>query len=338
MSSTAEAAIVASGLRREFYPRHRFFRAGEPIVAVDSIDLMVGKGMVFGMLGPNGAGKTTTIKMISTLLVPTAGRATVAGYDVSRAEQEVRKRIGVLLGGDRGLYGKIPAVDNLRFFAALYGVPADLTEERVQRLLDMTGLTGRQQERVEGFSRGMKQRLHLAKALIHDPEIVILDEPTIGLDPDAAVQLRAVVRSLVPEKTVLLTTHYLAEADELCDRIAIIDQGRIIAEDTPAGIKRLVGSGSVLDILVRGHPRETTVDAIRLSSHSDSVSLVPLDRDGVSRIEIAGDCAWISERVVPILIADGYPVLEVRRREVSLEEAFLTLTNGAHRVSAGAST
>jgi ABC-2 type transport system ATP-binding protein len=324
-------AIHARDLSRTFYPRQGFFRKGDPMVAVDRVNLNVEAGTIFGLLGPNGAGKTTTIKMLSTLLIPTSGAASVAGFNVSSQEHEVRQRLGVLLGGDRGLYGKISAADNLRFFATLYGVPQSDVEDRVQSLLRLTGLSHRQSERVEGFSRGMKQRMHLARALIHEPDVVILDEPTIGLDPDAAVQLRNVVRSLVPHKTVLLTTHYLAEADDLCDRIAIIDGGRIIAEDTPQGIKRLVGSGEVLEILVRGEPGEMTLEALRMSSAPAPVRCRVNDETRTTTIEISDESLELSERVVPILIADGYPVLEVRRRDVTLEEAFLSLTgSGQH--------
>jgi ABC-2 type transport system ATP-binding protein len=329
-------AISARNLTRLFYPRQGFFRKGEPMVAVDGVDLTIPTGTIFGLLGPNGAGKTTTIKMISTLLVPSDGEVSVAGFDVASQEHDVRKRLGVLLGGDRGLYGKISAVDNLRFFATLYGVPPAEVEGRVQTLLQMTGLSHRQSERVEGFSRGMKQRMHLARALIHDPEVVILDEPTIGLDPDAAVQLRKVVRSLVPEKTVLLTTHYLAEADELCDRIAIIDGGRIIAEDTPEGIKGLVGSGEIVEILVRGYPADPTLEALRLSTNQSSIRAHSDRFSGTTRIEISSASSIVTERAAPILIADGYPVLEIRRCDVSLEEAFLSLTgSGQHGFTGG---
>lgn len=331
--SWSTLAIEAEGLCRSFYPLQGFFRKGEPMVAVDNVNLAVAAGSVFGLLGPNGAGKTTTIKMISTLLVPSHGSARVAGFDVATQEHQVRQRLGVLLGGDRGLYGKISAADNLRFFATLYSVPRLEIEDRVQAMLRLTGLSHRQTERVEGFSRGMKQRVHLARALIHDPDVIILDEPTIGLDPDAAAQLRNVVRSLVPEKTVLLTTHYLAEADDLCDRIAIIDGGQIIVEDTPAGIKKLVGSGSVLHITIRGIPPATTIEALRLCSGVEMVRSLPDNEPGMTHIEITGDVECMTEWTVPILIADGFPVVEVRQRDISLEEAFLSLTgSGEHGI------
>jgi ABC-2 type transport system ATP-binding protein len=320
-------AIWTQDLRREFHPHQGFFRKGAPMVAVDGVNLNVEAGTVFGLLGPNGAGKTTTIKMISTLLLPTSGQAAVAGYDVVRQEHEVRRRLGVLLGGDKGLYNKLPAVDNLRYFAALYGVPSRETEARVQELLEMTGLAHRQTERVEGFSRGMKQRIHLAKALIHNPDVVILDEPTIGLDPDAADQLRHVVRGLVPQRTVLLTTHYLAEADDLCDRIAIIDQGRIVAEDTPEGIKRLVGGGSVLEILVYGRPTSTTIDSMKRVSGIERIACRPGPDPDVSVIEIAtGTDDWSADPLLRLLVAENYSIVEIRNRQVTLEEAFLSLT------------
>lgn len=332
--SATESVIQASDLSRTFHPMQGFFRKGDPMVAVDNVNINVEAGTIFGLLGPNGAGKTTTIKMLSTLLIPSSGSARVAGYDVATEEHEVRRRLGVLFGGDRGLYGKIPAVDNLRFFATLYGVSRAEIEDRVQAMLTLTGLASRQRERVEGFSRGMKQRLHLAKALIHDPEVVILDEPTIGLDPDAAVQLRNVVRSLVPAKTVLLTTHYLAEADELCDRIAIIDGGRIIAEETPEGIKRLVGAGSVLQIDVRGVLDPQTVEALRRCPGVESVECRSGSDQCITGLEITGDPVYMTESTIPVLIAGGYPVLEVRQRDISLEDAFLSLTgSGQHGFS-----
>jgi ABC-2 type transport system ATP-binding protein len=327
-------AIETHGLGRTFYPHQRLLSRGSPEVAVEDVNLQVSAGTIFGLLGPNGAGKTTTIKMLSTLLIPSRGTATVAGFNVVSHEQEVRKRLGVLLGGDRGLYGKISAVDNLRFFATLYGVPRDRVEPRVQGLLEQTGLSHRQGERVEGFSRGMKQRLHLAKALIHDPDVVILDEPTIGLDPDAAVQLRSVVKSLVPEKTVLLTTHYLQEADELCERIAIIDGGRIIVEDTPQGIKQVVESGSSIHIAVIGAPCQETIEALRSCSGVEAVRTSSTGSDGTTVVEVTGVPDSLTRWTVPILIADGHQILEVRHQDVTLEQAFLSLTGaGQHGMS-----
>src|SRR5918911_4185796 len=233
------AAIEAEALRRTYKQTSGFLRRRtKTIEAVRGIDFEVAEGELFGLLGPNGAGKTTTIKMLITLLIPTAGRARVLGYDVVEDAREVRKRIGYVFGGDRGVYERLSGLDNLRYFAELYGVPPREQRRRIDELLELVGLKGREKERVEGYSRGMRQRLHIARGLLHDPEVVFLDEPTIGVDPVGARELRATIAALTDAgKTVLLTTHYMFEADALCDRIAAIAQGRIVAHGTPADLK-----------------------------------------------------------------------------------------------------
>ncbi len=230
-------AIVATDLRRVFRKWKGWFRSGEEVVAVKGVSFTVPRGSIFGMLGPNGAGKTTTIKMLSTLLVPSAGTATVNGHDVVADEVMVRRQLGVLFGGDRGLYNALSGWENLRYFSRLYGMRDDAIERRARMLLDRVQLSDRAGERVEGYSRGMKQRLHIAKTLLHDPAVLILDEPTIGLDPAAALDVRRLIADLVPEHTVLLTTHDMTEADELCREIAIVDRGEIVAQGAPEALK-----------------------------------------------------------------------------------------------------
>jgi len=166
------------------------------VEAVRGVSFEIAKGELFWLLGPNGAGKTTTIKMLITLLLPTSGTARVLGFDVAREAREVRKRIGYVFGGDRGLYERLSGLDNLRYFAELYGVEPRLQKHRIQQLLELVGLAGRERERVEGYSRGMRQRLHIARGLLHDPEVVFLDEPTIGVDPVGARELRRTISSL----------------------------------------------------------------------------------------------------------------------------------------------
>src|ERR687886_3133382 len=224
------AAIEAEALRRTYRQTSGFLRRRTKTVeAVRGIDFEVAEGELFGLLGPNGAGKTTTIKMLVTLLIPTAGAARVLGYDVVEDAREVRRRIGYVFGGERGAYDRLSGLDNLRYFAELYGVPARVQKKRIPELLELVGLRGRERERVEGYSRGMKQRLHIARGLLHDPPVVVLDEPTIGLDPVGARELRSTIGDLAQGgKTVLLTTHYMYEADALCDRIAVISQGEIV--------------------------------------------------------------------------------------------------------------
>src|SRR5919204_3481591 len=243
------AAIEAADLRRT-YKTHTgtFRRRAKEIEAVRGISFAVEPGELFGLLGPNGAGKTTTIKMLITLLIPTSGRASVLGYDVVKDAREVRKRIGYVFGGERGLYDRLSAADNLRYFAELYAVPPGEQKRRIAELLELVGLNGREKERVEGYSRGMRQRLHIARGLLHDPPVVFLDEPTIGVDPVGARELRATIASLAQEgKTILLTTHYMFEADALCDRLAVIAKGRIVAEGTPADLKRLVAERTIVE-------------------------------------------------------------------------------------------
>src|ERR1044071_863201 len=226
------AAIEAADLRRT-YKTHTgtFRRRAKEIEAVRGINFAVEPGELFGLLGPNGAGKTTTIKMLITLLIPTGGEARVLGLDVVKQAREVRRRIGYVFGGERGVYERLSGYDNLRYFAELYGVPPKLQKPRIEELLELVGLKGREHERAEGYSRGMKQRLHVARGLLHDPDVVFLDEPTIGLDPVGAREVRATIGSLTEAgKTVLLTTHYMFEADALCDQIAVISHGKIVAE------------------------------------------------------------------------------------------------------------
>src|ERR687887_951349 len=258
------AVIEASDLWRTYRTKTGAFRGrAKEIEAVRGVSFEVAEGELFGLLGPNGAGKTTTIKMLITLLIPTAGSARVLGYDVVKDAREVRRRIGYVFGGERGVYERLSGYDNLRYFAELYGVPPRLQKRRIEELLELVGLKGREEERAEGYSRGMKQRLHVARGLLHDPPVVFLDEPTIGLDPVGARELRATIASLTEAgKTILLTTHYMFEADALCDRIAVISKGKIVAEGTPAQLKAGVAEGRVIEIEVYGVPDEA-VERVR---------------------------------------------------------------------------
>src|SRR5215831_11223631 len=268
------AAIEAEGLRRT-YKTHTgtVRRHAKEIEAVRGIDFEVPEGELFGLVGPNGAGKTTTIKMLITLLIPTAGTARVLGLDVVRNPVEVRRRIGYVFGGERGVYERLSGYDNLRYFAELYGVPPSEQKPRIEGLLELVGLKGREHERAEGYSRGMKQRLHVARGLLHDPAVIFLDEPTIGLDPVGARDVRATIASLTEAgKTVLLTTHYMFEADALCDRIAVITRGRIVAEGTPQDLKAIVADKTVVEIETFGIAPET-IERLRQAPGVASVSV-----------------------------------------------------------------
>src|SRR5213082_3916549 len=192
------AAIEAEKLVRTYKQTSGTLRRRRlEIEAVRGVSFEVAEGELFGLLGPNGAGKTTTIKMLVTLLIPSAGTARVLGHDVVRDAQTVRRKIGYVFGGDRGAYERLSGLDNLRYFSELYGVPPKVQKQRIPELLELVGLKGRERERVEGYSRGMRQRLHIARGLLHDPQVVFLDEPTIGVDPVGARALRSMIAGLV---------------------------------------------------------------------------------------------------------------------------------------------
>src|SRR4051812_9854072 len=317
------AAIEVEGLRRTYKTSTGTVRRKtKRIEAVRGIDFAVGEGELFGLLGPNGAGKTTTIKMLITLLIPTAGRATVLGLDVVENAQEVRERIGYVFGGDRGLYERLSALDNLRYFAELYGVPAREQKGRIGEVLDMVGLTGREGERVEGYSRGMRQRLHIARGLIHDPPVMFLDEPTIGVDPVGARDLRATIAQLVEAgKTVLLTTHYMFEADQLCDRIAVITRGEIVAEGTPAELKGNVAEGRVIEIEVFGID-ENAVERMRAVRGVVGVAVDQREQAHVLSVQVERGTELT--HVLLSHLGDAH-VGRVASREPTLEDAYVAL-------------
>ncbi|OFI49928.1 ABC transporter [Floricoccus tropicus] len=228
--------IEVKNLKRSFK-----VNKNEDFHALKGISFAVKKGEIFGLLGPNGAGKTTTMKILSTMLAPTDGTAKVMGFDTFGQEDEVREHINFVFGGERSLYWRLSAYDNLAYFADLYKIPLSRQKEEIPRLLKLVGLEDTGNKLVEKFSKGMKQRLQTARALLNDPEIIFLDEPSIGLDPIGARELRELIRKLADNgTTIVLTTHYLAEAEELCDRIAIINKGEIVALDTVAGLQNLL--------------------------------------------------------------------------------------------------
>jgi ABC-2 type transport system ATP-binding protein len=202
--------------------------------AVDGVSLQIERGEIFGLLGPNGAGKSTTIRMLCTLLEPTSGTARVNSYDIVKQANDVRRSLGTVLAGERSIYWKLSGRENLEYFAALYHIPPAIAKKRVEELIERMELKERANELVEKYSTGMRQRIAISKALLARPPILLLDEPTLGLDPQAARNLRELILELQKEgHTILLTTHYMEEADQLSDRIGIIDTGVIIALDTP---------------------------------------------------------------------------------------------------------
>jgi ABC-2 type transport system ATP-binding protein len=317
------SAVEAVDLKRTFRTRTGLLRrSAKDVEAVRGVSFRIEPGELFGLLGPNGAGKTTTIKMLITLLLPTGGSATVLGHDVVDDVREVRRRIGYVFGGDRGLYERLSAYDNLRYFSELYGVPPREQKARIGELLELVGLTGREKERVEGYSRGMRQRLHIARGLLHDPEVLFLDEPSIGIDPVGARELRATIGLLKEQgKTVLLTTHYMFEADELCDRIAVIRAGEIVAEGTPAQLKQRVPGGRVLEVETYGVP-EATVASVGAVGGVRSVAMEERGQQQVLILQCEPD-AEVTQAVLALL--GDVRVGRVVSREPTLEDAYVEL-------------
>lgn len=319
-------AIVAEHLSKVFNVTKGFVRRTKSqVVAVKDVSFEVDYGELFGIVGPNGAGKTTTIKMLTTMLLPTSGRAIVLGYDCEKDVTKVRERIGIVLGGERGLYTRVSAVENLNYFADLYGVPRNIRDKRVKELLDFMGLSDRAHNRVETFSKGMKQRLHLARGLINDPDIIFLDEPTVGLDPEISIETRRMIRELVEKgKTILLTTHYMFEADELCKRVAVIRNGDIVALDTPSGLKKYVMDTSVVEVEGFGIT-EREVAKFREVPHVTSVSADLGENKQVLKLQTPKGSEIIAE-VQEIL--KNSRIYDIKIKEPTLEDAYLRLIEG----------
>ncbi|MCL2221915.1 MAG: ABC transporter ATP-binding protein [Oscillospiraceae bacterium] len=247
--------IEVKDLSRDYVINEGVFKKKMKVIhAVKNISFSVEKGEVFGLLGQNGAGKTTTIKMLITMLAPTSGTCKVLGYDTFGQERMIRTRINFVFGGEYGLYRRLSARDNLKYFANLYKLPKGTRDNRIDELLKLVDLTDRADTRVETFSKGMTQRVQIARGLINNPEVLFMDEPTIGLDPVGAETLRKTIVDVNKlGTTVLLTTHNMYEADELCNRIAIIKEGEIITLDTPANIKKKLAKKTSFTIEVEGN-------------------------------------------------------------------------------------
>lgn len=301
-----------------------FRRKNDDVRAVDGVSFEIKEGELFGLLGPNGAGKTTLIKCISTLLIADAGTALVGGYDIRKDPLAVRKMIGVLTGGERSLYWKLTPLENLNYFAALYGVPRNTTKERIEYLLRLMDLTDKAKVRVEKLSSGMKQKLSLARTLIHNPPILLIDEPTLGLDPYFARFIRQFIKNELHEKqkkTILLTTHYMMEADELCDRVAFMNRGKIRALDTPASFKMSMPEEQVLEVKCLG---ELETDLFKELEESASLNLKKENGCSYLRMNTDNPESLLSD--VVDLVKDRARVLSVVVTSPTLEDVFVHLT------------
>jgi ABC-2 type transport system ATP-binding protein len=300
----AAASISVRGLAKRY---------GD-LEAVCGIDFEVAAGEIFGFLGPNGAGKSTTISMLCTLVKPSAGSATVAGFDVNRERDAVRRSIGLVFQ-DTTLDGYLTAEQNMRLHAELYGVPRELIRLRMQQVLDMVGLWERRSSEVNTFSGGMKRRLEIARGLMHSPRVLFLDEPTVGLDPQTRSSIWAYIRELkqAEDITIFLTTHYMDEA-EYCDRIAIMDKGVIVVLDTPDALKASVGHDRVT--------LQTDDDEAAIAAIAAHFQIAAQVSEGAVTFGVAE-----GEHFVPRLFAElGVPIRSVSVSRPSLDDVFMSYT------------
>jgi ABC-2 type transport system ATP-binding protein len=300
--------IQVEGLTKDYGPRR----------AIDNLTFNAQKGEILGFLGPNGAGKTTTMRILVGYMPPTAGKASVAGFDVVEQSLEVRKRVGYLpetvpLYPDMSVYGY------LKFMADLRHLPD--ADERIEDVLEIVHMEERANGYISNLSKGMRQRIGLAQALLHQPEVLILDEPTIGLDPAQILEVRNLIREIVKERTVMLSTHILSEAQQVCDRVLIINNGKIVVEDTPANLQTSLAGSQRISLKVRGDPDglETVVLAV------PGILRAQNRADGVLEFESTPGLDHRPE-VARAVIGAGYDLLELRPVSLSLEEIFLQLT------------
>ncbi len=322
----SDVTVRVEGLRREFTGKEG------KVTALDGVNLQVRKGEIFGVLGPNGAGKTTMIRILSTLLLPSSGKAEVMGFDVEKEPEKIRAIINMASGAERAGYDFISARGNLWFFSQLYGITSQDAHKRINELSDMLGLQSYLDRKFYALSTGYKQRVTLVRAFINDPKVVFLDEPTIGLDVMTALNIREYILKQAKEygRTVLLATHNMAEVDAICNRVAIIDKGKILACDTPSALKRSLGAPSLV-MEVSPIPAPESLDPlVKLDGVKGYTSSVDEER-GVSRIQVVVDGDGSAQSVIDAIHESGMKVVSNWRQQATLEEVFVALVGRGFR-------
>ncbi len=299
------------------------------VEALKGINLKIKKGELFGLLGPNGAGKTTLIKCISTLLIPDEGEIKVLGRDVQRDPIFVRQNIGLVIGGERTLYWKLSVIDNLMYFSSLYGLSPKRARRRVEELINLMNLEEKARERVERLSTGMRQKVVLARALLHDPQVLLLDEPTLGLDPSFSRVIRDFIKNYLnkeKKKTILLTTHYMEEAEELCERIAFINEGKIIDCASPEELKTKIPFDRVLEIKFTGNVEKSQIDLIKYVEKS---YILQEDSHKILKVHTQ-EPEEVLNSVLDVVRRDAR-ILQIRLHQPTLEDVFIHLTGAVLR-------
>lgn len=321
---TTSVIQVQNVVRNYKIKEGKWKKVKKEVQAVKGISFEVKEGEIFGILGPNGAGKTTTIKMLTTMLIPTSGDINILGLNPESQHKALRPHINFILGGERNLYWRLSAYDNLAYFADLYKIPRDIQKERIPYLLKLVELEEAADRKVETFSKGMKQRLQIARGLLNNPKILFLDEPSIGLDPVSARKLRQILRELNEQgTTIVLTTHYMYEADELCDRIAFINKGEIIAIDTPVNLKANTSTLSVVECKLADCSSEHCTEQLKSANYLD-VEVKAIETGVQLRVK-----AEEPQKVVTWLYnKTDLQVQDLTITKATLEDAYIKLIGG----------
>lgn len=318
-------AIFTENLDRVYKIRGGKRTEPRELVALKDVNLEIRRGELFGLLGPNGAGKTTLIKILTTLLAPTHGRAWVAGFDVEKEPEKVRPRINMVSGGESSGYGLLTVRENLWMFSQFYGLDAREANRRIKQLLEVVGMGDRLNTKSSDLSTGLRQKMNIVRGFLTDPEVLFLDEPTLGLDVGAARDVRTFIRQWVdqdPDRTLLLTTHYMVEADDLCDRVAIINQGRVLACDSPANLKHRLQREAIFRLEVS--PLNGKGVSF-LESLPGVKKLVYRERDGGTTLEFILEEEPVLGLVVNSLTEANIRILNLQKREPTLEDVFVDL-------------
>jgi len=320
-----DLAIKTEKLGRVYKIRGGKKTEAKELIALNDINLEVPRGELFGLLGPNGAGKTTLIKILTTLLAPTSGRGIVAGFDVAAEPEKVRPRINMVSGGESSGYGLLTVRENLWMFAQFYGIPSKIANQRIKDLLEIVGLADRINTKSSDLSTGLRQKMNIVRGFLTDPDVLFLDEPTLGLDVGASRDTRKLIRqwmSTNPDRSLLLTTHYMVEADELCDRVAIINGGKVLACDSPTNLKHRLQQDALfrLEVSPLNGLGTATFEAL---SGVRSVTHRPLDGRAVLEFILAEEDALGT--VIATMTTHNIHVLNFQKREPTLEDVFVDL-------------
>jgi ABC-2 type transport system ATP-binding protein len=291
------------------------------VTAVNHVSFDVKEGEIFGLLGPNGAGKSTTIRVLCTLTRPTEGTATIGGHDIVKDGSKVRELVG-LVSEKMIMYDRLTAKENLKFFGKLYNIPNDVLDRRIKEMLELVHMEKWQNKQVGTYSTGMKQRINIIRALLNMPEVLFLDEPTLGLDPQSSTEIREFIRKINQERkiTIILTTHMMIEADMLCDRIGIMDYGKIIALDTSFNLKKIVSGGNTFELNI------SNLDNKLLSLIKSLGSVKSVVREGETRVKVRAEGAGAFDDIVDAIRAKNGEILSINSLDPTLEDVFLHLT------------